>query len=248
MVGSSPEADHRFGLDGAFTAGDDYYSGNRMSQSTVTDEDHMSALLHRAATATALAGLLAACDSNLLTDRGQDPTDSAIAFSHSGGGGASIDQSQPTADGSAAFTFAIGGPSAQILAQVFTAGVTGRLRELEMPVGCAAGTLVVEIRDAVAGLPSATVLRSESFAATSLPQVVASFVPLRFRPSPDLNAGSEYAFVLRNQTGSCGILPGPVGDPYAGGNSYFFDPATSQWISLSLGNGREDLPFFTYMH
>lgn len=176
------------------------------------------------------------------------PVDPPVAFSHSGGGGSSIDQSQPLGDATAGFTFAIGGPSGQILAQVFTAGVTGKMRELEIPVGgCPAGRLEIEIRDAPGGLPGTAILAREGFDALSLPSVVGAFVVLRIRPSPDLVAGTQYAFVLSNPTGSCGILPGPVGNPYSGGNGYFNIPPGG-WVSLSLGTGREDLPFFTYMH
>jgi hypothetical protein len=180
-------------------------------------------------------------------DSATAPDSDALAFTHAGGGGSSIDQSQPIGDVSAGITFAIGGtPPGQVLAQVFTSGVTGKLRELEIPVGCAAGALQLEIRDAPGGIPGTTVLATESYSASSLPVVVGAFVPLRIRPSPRLLAGTQYAFVLSNPTSSCGILPGPVGDAYAGGAGYFNGPAGG-WLDLSIGSGREDLPFFTYL-
>ena len=183
------------------------------------------------------------CAPDSVTQPGTD----VLAFSHSGGGGSSIDQSQPVGDAAAGFTFAIGGgPPGQVLAQVFTPGVTGKLRELEIPVGCAGGDMDLEIRDAAGGLPGTMVLASERYGASVFPTVVGAFVALQIRPSPDLTAGTQYAFVLSNTTSSCGILPGPLGDPYAGGNAYFAGPMGG-WINLSLGNGREDLPFYTYM-
>ncbi len=183
---------------------------------------------------------------------GGDPVTAprSISFSHTPAGGAVLDQSQPTADGSALFTFAIGGPSGQIIAQVFTSGATAKLREVEIPVGCSGGSLLLEIHDVSAGVPGPTILTSTTFLASDLPVVVADFIPLRVRPSAVLTSGVQYAFVLSNPdspAGSCGLIPGPEGDSYAGGNGFFFDTFTSTWVNISLGNGREDLPFFTYV-
>ncbi|MGH7567414.1 MAG: hypothetical protein ACREL9_00370 [Gemmatimonadales bacterium] len=174
----------------------------------------------------------------------------SVSFSHTPPGGAILDQAQPTADATAPFTIAIGGPSGQIIAQVFTAGTSAKLRLVEIPVGCTGGSLLLEIHDAPSGVPGSTVLASTEFGADELPVVVSDFIPLRVRPSPELTAGAQYAFVLSNPgspAGSCGLVPGPAGDPYAGGNGYFFDTISSTWVNISLGNGREDLPFFTYV-
>jgi len=165
-------------------------------------------------------------------------------------GGALLDQSQPTADAAAPFTFAIGGPSGQVLAQVVTAGVSGKLRQVDLPVACESGALVLEVRNVGGGAPGATVLASESYAASSFTPFtpgVASFASLRIMPAPVIAAGTSFAIALSNPTGSCGILPGPVGDPYAGGTALVFDPAFGVWNPLSIGNDRDDLAFFTYV-
>ena len=161
-----------------------------------------------------------------------------------------VDQSQAVADAAAPFTFAIGGPSTQVLAQTFTAGVSGKLRQVDLPVACDTGALVLEVRDAAGGVPSATVLASESYAASSFDPFipgVATFASLRIAPAPTLTAGATYALVISDPTGSCGILPGPVGDLYPGGTALVVDAFTGGWDPLSLGNDRDDLPFVTYV-
>jgi len=161
-----------------------------------------------------------------------------------------VDQSQPTADAAATFTFAIGGPSAQVLAQTFTAGASGKLRQVDLPVACDAGALVLQVRDVTGGVPGTTVLATETYDATSFAPFtpgVATFASLRLAPAPTLAAGTSYALVVSDPTGSCGILPGPVGDPYAGGTAWVLDAATGTWQPLSLGNDRDDLPFVTYL-
>lgn len=179
-----------------------------------------------------------------------DPDAGQPLFSHAGGGGSSIDQSQPVADSVAAFTYAIGGAYNQLVAQLFTAGVSGKLRELEVPIACADGMLVAEIRDVVGGLPGSAVIAAESYDPSELTTFspgVATFSMLWLRPSPDLVAGTQYAMVFSNASGSCGMLPGPLGDPYGGGDGYALDDVNGVWVPLELGTGRYDSPFFTYM-
>lgn len=194
-----------------------------------------------------------ACADRVTTDP-ETQAEPPVTFSHDPAGPTDLDQSQPVADGLAPFTFAIGGQSSQVLAQVFTAGVSGRLRAIELPVGCDGGRLRIEIRDAPTGTPGTVGLATEVFGAGELPAgfppggVIFTTLPLR--PAPAVTAGAAYAVVLSNPDSpaeSCGMLPGPEGDSYAGGNGYFFDTDTSSWVNISLGNGREDLPFFTYV-
>jgi hypothetical protein len=161
-----------------------------------------------------------------------------------------VDQSQPIADAAATFTFAIGGPSAQVLAQTFTAGASGKLRQVDLPVACDAGALVLQVRDVTGGVPGTTVLATETYDATTFAPFtpgVATFASLRVAPAPTLTAGMSYALVLSDPTGSCGILPGPVGDPYVGGAAFVLDATTGTWQALSIGNDRDDLPFVTYV-
>src|ERR1700730_16988384 len=65
----------------------------------------------------------------------------------------------------------------QDLAQTVTAGITGALTKLSMPVGCSVTSpadpnvegLVVEIQGVTAGLPNGVVLTSQTFPGATLP-------------------------------------------------------------------------------
>src|SRR5687767_1753294 len=84
-----------------------------------------------------------------------------------------IDQLQPLTD-PAAGTLAIGGGSGseQTLAQTLTAALDGELAALFLPVACASGRLVVEVRDVAGdGRPGATVLLRRRVPAGTLPPV-----------------------------------------------------------------------------
>ena len=160
-----------------------------------------------------------------------------------------VDQSAPTDPGPIPFTHAVGGPSEQVLSQTVTAGVDGRLREVRVPMGCGSGEVVLEIRDVNAeGQPGPTLYRSLSFDAGDFPVPVTDEFrsmritgrPVRFAP------GDMFAISLSNPTGSCGVWPGPVGDPYTGGTGWA-DPNDGPMVPLSLGTGRDDLPFQTVM-
>jgi len=156
-----------------------------------------------------------------------------------------LDQEQPTIDTSPGFVFAIGGGSQQKLAQVVTPGRTGNLTELDLSLACD-GDLTIQVQGVSGAKPSGTVLGTLiTTAPVPFPTSFRSFVLL----SPiAVTAGVPYAIVL-SSTGSCGIWPGPVGDPYVGGNAFFDsrpNPA-GVWEPLSLGNGREDLPFRTFV-
>ena len=156
-----------------------------------------------------------------------------------------VDQEQATIDTSAGFVFGIGGASEQKLAQVVTPGLTGNLTEVDLSLGCV-DDLTIQIQGASGGKPNGVILGTSVNAASGpFPTTFRSFVLAS--PVP-VTAGAQYAFVL-STAGSCGIWPGPVGDPYPGGNAFFDsrpNPA-GVWEPLGLGNGREDLPFRTFV-
>jgi len=156
-----------------------------------------------------------------------------------------LDQEQPTIDTSLGFVFGIGGASEQKLAQVVTPGVTGNLTEVDLSLGCV-DDVTIQIQGASGGKPNDVILGTSVNAASGpLPTTFRSFV----LASPvGVTAGTQYAIILSTAS-SCGIWPGPVGDPYQGGNA-FFDSRPNPagiWEPLSLGNGREDLPFRTFV-
>ena len=162
-----------------------------------------------------------------------------------------LDQSAP-ADPTAAFTWALGGATNQFLAQTLTVGIGGRLAEIRVPIGCGSGTVIAEIRDVDAGTgePGTTVLVRRNYRADFFPEVVSeTFQPLRLGGRARVSVGDRVAIVLSNPTGSCGVQPGPGGDPYAGGTGFSSDDlAPGVWVPLSIGAGStDDLPFQTYV-
>lgn len=160
-----------------------------------------------------------------------------------------LDQLSPTAPAPAPFTWAVGGPVDQVLSQTVTAGVDGRLWSVRVPIGCESGELVLEIRDVDAlGQPGATVRFSRSYDASDYATpVTEAYRSFRIIGRPvRLAAGDTYAIVLSNPTGSCGVWPGLEGDPYPGGNGWA-DANDGPIVPVSLGTGRDDLPFHAVM-
>lgn len=159
-----------------------------------------------------------------------------------------IDQSAPA---DAPPTLAIGGATQQVVSQTVTAGRDGVLVAVRAPLSCADGTLVVELRNVDAsGHPGPTILKSATFPAASLGGDVTSAFR-NFRIAGDgaplrLTAGQRFAISFSNPTGSCGLWPGPVGDPYGGGSGWA-DGNDGPIVPVSLGTGRDDIPFRTVL-
>ena len=147
------------------------------------------------------------------------------------------------------FTFAIGGPSGQVVSQTVTVGVRGRLHAVGVPLGCADGELVLDIQgvDAATDQANGTVIRRRVFDVTTLPTIVtAEYVQLAVGGSTTFEVGDRFAIVLSNATGSCGVMPGVPGDGYPGGTGWA-DANDGPIVPLELGTGREDMPFLTMM-
>jgi hypothetical protein len=158
---------------------------------------------------------------------------------------AAVDQQQPLIDSSAGVVYAIGGAFEQMLAQVVTPAADGQLTEVRFPVGCA-DDLIVRIETVGGGLPAGTILGETVLSAalvgphTSPPD----FKSLQLAQPVPVKAGEQIAIVL-DSPGSCGIYPGPVGDPYPGGNAFFDSRPNSKGVWVALSGGRSDLPFKT---
>jgi hypothetical protein len=153
-----------------------------------------------------------------------------------------IDQMQPLTDATMG-PLAIGGGSGseQMLAQTVTAALDGEMTALFLPVACASGRLVIEIRDVAGSLPGSTVLLRRRVPAASLPDVGLRFRRIALGRRLPVAAGDRFAVVLSNPTGSCGLASSPAGDTYAGGQA-FYDarPNPPGWLPLSPGS---DLAF-----
>jgi uncharacterized repeat protein (TIGR01451 family) len=127
----------------------------------------------------------------------------------------------------------IGEADHNVLAQVFTAGVTNQLTDVDLPVILCSGTatLTIAIRDTVAFgarfVPGNTVLTSGSFPINALPPEDASHFRTFSFPAPAaISAGTHYAIVVSANTAfpnSCALPEGPVGDSYAGGDGWFIN-------------------------
>ena len=160
-----------------------------------------------------------------------------------------LDQQAP-ADPSGAFTYALGGPSAQVLYQSLTVGLSGRFAELHLPIGCESGEVILEVFNAdTSGLPVAgeSPRLTRRFRADLFPTIVsADFQVLPLGGRVGITAGDRIVLVLSNPTGSCGIQAGVPGDPYLGGTGHAEDTINTSPVPLSL-SGTDDLPFQTFV-
>lgn len=164
-----------------------------------------------------------------------------------------VDQSQPVIE-DPGFAWAIGGFSLARVAQVVTSGIAGPLAAVRLPIGCAddhSGYLVVEVQGVTAtGEPDGVVLTSQSVLGASLPPFFPAAPVLRditFTAPATFAAGQQFAIVLSTAE-SCGVFPGPVGDPYAGGDGFGagLPGDLDSWNSFCTNpRGRCDLPFQT---
>ena len=172
------------------------------------------------------------------------------AVQAAGAASPAVDQEQPAVNVGAGIVFPIG-LFQQALAQRVTAGLTGRLTEVRLPIYCAeTGELTVRIEGWAGTRPDGNVLASETFPGASLPFYPGfpDGVGLRSFPlsaPPIIPAGTRFAVVAAGA--GCAIFPGPVGDPYPGGDGYYSDES-NPWTCLcafpGFGYG-SDLPFAT---
>ncbi len=147
----------------------------------------------------------------------------------------------------------IGGGSQQQLAQVVTAGFTGNLTEIRMPVSCTTNAdLIVTIQGVTGGKPNGSVGSTQTYPAATLPIATIPLVAFRSLPlsTPvSLSGGEQFAIVLSSTgasaTQNCLISQGPSNPPpfdaYPGGAAFAMQGSTA-WGQLGL-----DLPFQTFM-
>ncbi len=166
----------------------------------------------------------------------------AIGFSGTGQAAKIIDQLQPNIDNSA--ILAIGGSSDQKLAQTVTISTTGILKGVYLPISCADGRLNISINDVVLGEPGSLTFTNKKIRGSRVSNLVTQFRYFGIPGNLLVNAGDQYAIVLENATGSCGISGSPVGDSYPAGGG-FFDarPNPPGWVPFEDTESRFDLPF-----
>jgi hypothetical protein len=154
-----------------------------------------------------------------------------------------VDQKQLLTDTS--LESGIGGTSQQKLAQVITAGISGHVVAVRMPINWTnSGSLLIEMQGVTSNMPDGTVLASESFAGANFPvEESDGFRTFVFSAPVTPMSGDKFAVVLSAIAGQGGILCGPQGNPYLGGDG-FFDarPNHPGWVQ---NFSRVDLPFET---
>ena len=163
-----------------------------------------------------------------------------------------LDQEQPLIE-PAAGRRAIGGPSEQQLAQTVTAGISGRLVEVHVPVSCGSGEVILEIfAVSDSGAPGSPVFAREhrlaaEFSRETDPPAFHRFV---LDPAPRFEAGDRFTISLRNKTGECAMWPSPDGDTYPPGDGWFVNnapPSTGWTRNADTPDPFEDWPFQTFV-
>ena len=155
-----------------------------------------------------------------------------------------VDAAQFQIESPIPFTLAVGGGSLQRLAQTLTVEVGGRLAGVFLPISCAGGKVLVEIRDVKGDLPGSRILASESVRAATLDAPFRfTFIDLKSRHI--FAPGDQVAIVVGNEKGSCGLAPAPASVAYAGGRGSFEAlPNPPGFIPFSDFPGTaDDLPF-----
>lgn len=163
-----------------------------------------------------------------------------------------VDQSQLLINPASGY-LGIGGGSEQKLAQTFTAGVTGNLVAIRMPViGCGGGELVMEVRLAAPdGTPNGTLLSTTRYAPATVPPSGADFHEFRLGEPLRIRRSVKYAYTLRMDssalTSNCSYAKSEAGDTYAGGEHYFDSrPNPPGWLAASeVSDPGKDLAFET---
>jgi hypothetical protein len=140
--------------------------------------------------------------------------------------------------------------SARSAAQTFTAGLSGQLDQVDLPLAKymqTDGPLTVEIRDVVGGAPGTTVLASAAVPAASVPlggTQQAVFVAAPFDSPADVAAGSQYAIVAYTGGDDVYNWGRAAADAYPGGTLFRSRQSPPLTWSASL---LDDLAFKTYV-
>jgi hypothetical protein len=157
-----------------------------------------------------------------------------------------LDQQQTSFSG-----LIIGGVnSSQSLAQTFTAGITGRVDQVDLVLNQTLppppDPVTIEIRNVAGGAPGSTVLGSGSIPTSTIGSTQA-FVSATFGAPAAVTAGTQYALVayLTNSTSDAGWSFQPVTDPYPGGAAFNngSSPPSGDW-NMPPG---DDFAFKTYV-
>ena len=154
-----------------------------------------------------------------------------------------LDQQQTQISSSA---FSIG--MNQTVAQTFTAGITGKIDEVDLHLGylvAPTAALTVEIQSASGGVPTGTALASSSIP-TSAVTSSSAFIPVTFTSQASVAAGTQYAIVASSTTPAVNTwewTDAASTNPYPGGTALYAPPGSSAWANDTTA----DLTFKTYV-
>jgi len=169
-----------------------------------------------------------------------------------------LDQSQPEI--ASTVSYVIGSQIDQRLAQVVTAGYSGKLVQIGAPIICNPdGNLILETRDVMqqddgryapgTAIRSTTTIPGDQlpiFSDTSNPD----FRLLKLDSPVALRSGEMFAFTLDSDV-ACGIPDAPKGDLYKGGDAWITtnEVPPDDWQHFGGDKGKDDwdLPFETWM-
>lgn len=134
---------------------------------------------------------------------------------------ATVDQAQLSLDTDGYYE-EIGASDDTQIAQTFTAGLSGKLVSLKLPVSCTSGDLMMKIQGVnTNGEPDGIIAASQTITGSDIATNV-GFRELDFTSPATISSGKKYAFVL-DSTGTCKLTIGPNSDSYSPGKSYFSD-------------------------
>jgi hypothetical protein len=157
-----------------------------------------------------------------------------------------IDQQQPLID-AAAGTLAIGGPAAQKVAQVVTAGLSRSLSNVLLAVSCSPdATLTLQIEGVSnRGLPNGVVSSTTTYVGGSSSSAGGGFFDYPLGTALPMVSGQKFAIVLSaGPTGSCSTAQGPTGDPYKMNGAFSDSTVVTPGVWEALPS-RRDFPFKT---
>jgi probable HAF family extracellular repeat protein len=156
---------------------------------------------------------------------------------------ADIDQRQLVAS---ANVIAGGLPQSQVIAQTVTAGVTGTIAGIRLPIACSAGgtgnQLYIEIRDVVNGQPTDQVLVSQSYQALAAFPSPQAWRTIRFTTPFFMRGGDRFAIFVFTD-GNCSLGVSPEGEHYGGGQLFTSVPAS--YTNIPWQAAGRDLAFHT---
>ncbi|MFN8571257.1 MAG: hypothetical protein U0132_04315 [Gemmatimonadaceae bacterium] len=155
------------------------------------------------------------------------------------------------ADPAPQVTIGIGGSGDQRLAQTFTAGLSGRLAAVALPIGCDARARVrIDIREIDrAGGPGWPAIATTVVPGSTFPPTVGIGTPFTRVTIPGnrtIVAHARYTIAV-GAVGNCAVVPAPNGDTYVPGDFYFRYSGLNAWLpNRQYGISHPwDLPFET---